>query len=308
MHLAAKTHGSTISLCRSATSSYHSAVRYGLWGPIRDCSHVDQMCIPSHQPARRSWFSPKGAPSQQEAYRLTFGTELEGAHYAEADERALSLVIEAQPTLLATRLLAKGVQTWQELHGKKEKKRSEYIAETEQPEPKPWKGGEAAETVKDKPYSGPSYGPAREAAQPRSPVLMYLLFFPVALLKKIAALTNKYAVQDWVINTNESGKGRPVYRNATTGDPKHKCRHRHETKSWVTVTHWSLLCFMGVLIARGCIWARVPVAARKTGAKFHSQHGPIGKGQSRCAMRRLFGDCSGARGRQGQREGSQVPG
>ena len=39
-------------------------------------------------------------PGVGEAYRITFGKEQEGAHYAEADEATMGEIIAAQPTLL----------------------------------------------------------------------------------------------------------------------------------------------------------------------------------------------------------------
>lgn len=226
---------------------------FGFWDPYS-----------SARLSRKCDFHPKkmgrpNPPGQQELYRLVFGRDFEGAHYAEADEKALCEIISARPDLFATRLVLRkgasgGVQTWQELNGKKEEKRNQHFAETTSEEAGSWKGGDSAATVDDNEYSGPKYGPAGEAARPLFPTVMLLLFFPVTMLKTIAGFTNKYAIKDWVVNTNPKPKGRPAFRMATRKDPKRQ--HRHDPKKWVVVTHWSILCFIGILIGRGAMGTR----------------------------------------------------
>ncbi len=225
----------------------------GLWDPFNS-ARLGKKCV--FNPLNMSLEDGKqrsAPPSQSEAYHMTFGKELDGAHYAQADETALNDVLAAQPTLFATRLLVGGVKSWAELYGTKEARRAATFAETKRGVPDPWRDGEDAATTTDKEYSGPAYGPKGDGAKPLDPVLLFLLFIPLRVLSLYARLSNQSATEDWVINDNNGKRGaRGRFRvcRATDAGAQHRC------SKWYTMDKWSILCFIGILIARGALRTR----------------------------------------------------
>ena len=106
--------------------------------------------------------------------------------------------------------------------------------------------------------NGPESGPNSTALACTSLFVLWCCFYPLADLDATAAATNKHGNVDEMVEQTYGGGKKKTLRRATPADPPNVRRKRYEAvgQEWRAVTRYSLLVFIGILVAMAAMKVR----------------------------------------------------